>query len=282
MRQTVLWGGLAALLVGACVKADFTHCPTVDCPTGEVCDGFGGCATPDQLSQCSGQTDGATCSYATLSNVHIDGACDQGVCRSLQIPACLTDQFLNQRVDTAMWDLYLPENQPVVVTEDSGKLAIELAPNVGRVYNGIQSRGRYDMIAGDLTVDVQPASQDVGVETSVGVDLDATLGFEMTAYANRLHLVVHTSGGVTNSIAVDFDPVAQRFWRIRHDGANSTMELETSPDRQTWTSQRSAAVSRVPTGVSVTLLAGTYTDQGVETPGTAYFHDLKLTSAACP
>jgi hypothetical protein len=204
------------------------------------------------------------------------------VCRSQEIPACLLDLFLDSRVDTGMWELWLPENEPVVVAEASGQLGIQIAPNIGRVYNGIQSRGRYDMLGGNARVEVTPASQEIGVETNFSVDVDSSLGFEMSAYANRLHLVVHSSGGVSNSIAIDYDPVAHRFWRIRHDTTAATMELETSPDGEAWTSRRSSSVKRPPTGVIVSLLAGTYIDLGVADPGVAYFDNLKLTSAACP
>ena len=246
-----------------------------------VCDGFGGCAVPEQLTQCSGMTDGAPCSYATLSHVQVDGACDTGVCRSQQIPACLFDEFLNDRIDTSMWDLWLPSNEPVIASEGNMSLTIALASGVGRIYNGVESRGRYDMVTGNAMIDVAPASQTVGVETLFGVDIDATTGYAISAYAGRLHLIVHTSGGVTSSTAVDFDPLAHRYWRIRHD-AGGTMELETSPDTTAWTSQRSAALPRLPTAVTVSLLAGTYVDQGVADPGSANFYRIKLTSATCP
>jgi hypothetical protein len=279
-----LWGAtlLLCVLGVGCFEENITHCPTVDCPGEMVCDGVGGCAVPEQLSQCNNQTDGAPCSYSTLSNVHIDGACETGVCRSREIPACLFDQFLDSRVDTGMWELWLPANEPIVVSEQPGKLAIELAPDVGRLYNGLQSRGRYDMLGGEAAVEVVPAAQEVGVETTFGVEIDSTLGFEMSAYADRLHLVVHSSGGVTNSIPIDYDATAHRFWRFRHDAAQGTMEMETSPDGDTWTSRRSAALARPPTSIVVTLLAGTYVDRGAAAPGTAYFHRVKLTSATCP
>src|SRR5439155_21460468 len=149
--------------------------------------------------------------------------------------------------------LWLPSNEPVVAAEGDMTLSIQLAPGVGRVYNGVESSGRYEMVTGDAMVDVTPASQQVGVETLFAVDIDATTGYAMSAYAGRVHRIVHTSGGVTSSTAIDFDPVAHRFWRIRHD-AGGTMELETSPDRTAWTSQRNAALPRLPTGVTVSLL----------------------------
>jgi hypothetical protein len=277
------WSAVIATAAGliGCIQERFTSCPTVDCPVEMVCDGVGGCAVPEQLAQCSGQEDGAACSYSTLTNVLIDGACETGVCRSREIPACLFDQFLDSRVDVGMWELWLPANDPIVVAEQPGRLAIEIPANVGRIYNGIQSRGRYDMLGGDAAVEVEPAAQEIGVETSFQVDIDSTLGYEMSAYAERLHLVVYTSGGITNSVAIDYDAIAQRFWRIRHDTTSGTMEMETSPDGVAWTSGRSAPLPRPPTGVIVSMLAGTYIDRGVSAPTTAYFHKVKLTSGAC-
>ncbi|MBA3464150.1 MAG: hypothetical protein H0T46_29615 [Deltaproteobacteria bacterium] len=273
---------VATFGLASCFQAQITQCEDVNCPQEMICDGVGGCAVPEQLSQCDGQSDGTACGYSTLLNVRIDGACETGVCRSREIPACLFDQFLDSRVDAGMWELWLPANEPVVVSEEPGRLSIQIAPNVGRIYNGLQSRGRYDMLGGNASVDVVPANQEVGVETSFAVEIDSALGFEMSAYANRLHLIVHSSGGVTNSIPVEFDPVAMRWWRIRHDTAAGTMEMETSPDNNTWTSRRSAALARPPTAVIITLLGGTYVDRGGSNPGVAYFHRVKVTSGACP
>src|SRR5678815_4999345 len=75
-------GGVLLLAVGACFTPEVTHCDNIDCPAQLVCDGLGGCATPEQLSQCTGQSDGATCSYTTITSAHVGGACEQGVCRS--------------------------------------------------------------------------------------------------------------------------------------------------------------------------------------------------------
>jgi hypothetical protein len=273
--------GLLALGLTACLRPELTQCPTVECPKHMVCDGLGGCATPEQISQCASQADGTECRYATLLGTQVDGACEQGVCRNQQVPACLFDLFLDSRIDRGMWELWLPANEPVVVAEEAGWLDIRLAPNVGRVYNGLQSRGRYDMLEGNASIEVVPASQEVGVETTFSVDVDSSLGYEISAYANRLHFVVHSSGGVTNSLAIDFDPAAHRFWRIRHD-PGGTMELETSADGVAWISRRSAALPRLPTAVIVSMLAGTYLDRGVSEPGVASFYSVKLTSGSCP
>src|SRR5579862_9859410 len=109
----------AACMLSACTQPTYTHCANVDCPSQTVCDGFGGCAVPDQLAQCAGIDDGAQCTYTSLSSALIDGSCDQGVCRSTEIPACLADPFSASRVDSSRWNLWLPANEPVIVSEDT-------------------------------------------------------------------------------------------------------------------------------------------------------------------
>ena len=69
--------------LAACFSAEITHCPTVDCPKEMVCDGHGGCALPDQLSSCSGKSDGTLCSYKDRANATINGACANGLCLPL-------------------------------------------------------------------------------------------------------------------------------------------------------------------------------------------------------
>src|SRR5689334_4564235 len=47
-----LWGATlltCVLAATGCFNEDIRHCPTVDCPADEVCDGVGGCAVQAQL-----------------------------------------------------------------------------------------------------------------------------------------------------------------------------------------------------------------------------------------
>jgi cysteine-rich repeat protein len=70
---------LAYALFG-CLSPSTRHCPDVDCPGNEVCDNHGGCALPEQLAQCAGMPDGASCSYTDVAKNHVDGTCFGGLC----------------------------------------------------------------------------------------------------------------------------------------------------------------------------------------------------------
>src|SRR5436190_21642531 len=66
--------------LAACFSADVTHCPDVDCPKNEVCDNHGGCALPEQLSQCDGAADGTFCMYTDQTKNTVFGTCFGGEC----------------------------------------------------------------------------------------------------------------------------------------------------------------------------------------------------------
>ena len=68
------------LALSACFSAEITHCPDVDCPKEMVCDDHGGCAFPDQLSSCSGKSDGTLCTYRDRTNSIVNGACSASLC----------------------------------------------------------------------------------------------------------------------------------------------------------------------------------------------------------
>src|ERR1041385_4437595 len=79
VRPWVAGLALACALV-ACVSPTINHCPDVDCPKNEVCDNHGGCAFPDQLSQCDGKPDDTPCSYTDVAGAQVDGACHASLC----------------------------------------------------------------------------------------------------------------------------------------------------------------------------------------------------------
>jgi cysteine-rich repeat protein len=74
------WALALVCTLSACLQGAFTHCPNVDCPSGEVCDGQGGCALPDQLDQCLGKSDGDACDYNDRTGKKIMGYCTHAVC----------------------------------------------------------------------------------------------------------------------------------------------------------------------------------------------------------
>src|SRR5204863_2664128 len=64
----------------ACVEPKFTKCPEVDCPASMVCDGQGGCATPEQLTLCASQDNGFLCEYVGADKSRVMGACANNIC----------------------------------------------------------------------------------------------------------------------------------------------------------------------------------------------------------
>ncbi|MGE5183617.1 MAG: DUF4215 domain-containing protein [Acidobacteriota bacterium] len=68
------------VVLAACVSPTLVHCPDVDCPEGKLCDGQGGCASPQQLTACDGQQTGDMCTYLDPTGQPVDGECVNMVC----------------------------------------------------------------------------------------------------------------------------------------------------------------------------------------------------------
>ncbi len=194
--------------------------------------------------------------------------------------ACLADSFDAAGVETLRrWRLLRESNEPVVVDQTAGQLRITMVSSAPQ-YNGIMSRGEYDMVGGSAVVEVVEVGREAGgVETAFQLIVDVALGYKMGVYENVMFLDEYRGSDRYSRVLSTFDPVADRWWRYRDAG--SSIELETSPDRTTWTTKDSRPLLRAPTAVVVQLIGGTY-DDGTPSPGTARFDNLAVISAGCP
>lgn len=140
--------------------------------------------------------------------------------------------------------------------------AVDLVPigdAPGMAYTTVATVADYDLTGSAAVIQVAqlPAGGD-SMEcefmfgTAVGTN---AIGFVYSGGA--LFFRTWDGGSKRNLSNIPYDPVAMRFWRIRHDGA--TLNWETSPDNATWTSQQNEAasnVSWVPSTGKVILRAG--------------------------
>ena len=85
---------LLLVLVG-CVHDNLRDCGAVACPADKVCDGHGGCASPDQLATCVGKAEGDACSFGDVAS----GACAGGVCRARACGDGLVDRIAGEECD---------------------------------------------------------------------------------------------------------------------------------------------------------------------------------------
>jgi hypothetical protein len=190
---------------------------------------------------------------------------------------CLADEFETDPVSPAVWSVIDPASPTTVAA--GGELAIELAPAITSV-NGVRSVTQFDLTGGEARVElVEPPTAIGGVSAGMFVFLD-DFNYYVIEVENAQLLLRSRTQGADAATTVHFDPVADRFWQIRHDALSDMISFETSPDRVTW-----AAMGTVPVTVSLTLLRaqllGHVYKLNIGTPGRARFDNFEVLLPTC-
>jgi subtilisin family serine protease len=167
------------------------------------------------------------------------------------------DDFNDNSVNTIKWGV--SAGAGVTVVEQNRRL--EITPPASTTgYGSLYADSLWDMTGGRATVEVvQSTPIAYGIETYLSLADNATGNYLLFATGGAgLVLQERTNGAVTRTI-ITYDPVQQRFWRLRHDREYDTVNWETSPDGVSWTTQRTLARPFSLTGMQAQLIAGKYT-----------------------
>jgi len=189
------------------------------------------------------------------------------------------DDFNDNSLDSGKWTVNTP-GSPVVVSEQSQQLRITLPPSTSIFYNGITSNAAYDMRGGIAQVElVQPVSQAGYVENAMRIDLDANNYFLFNVGAGSIMFRARVNG-TDDQLVINFDPVAHRYWRIRHDKTSNLVNFETSPDGLSWTTRKAVSPGFSLVGLKFLLYAGTW-GNGNASPGAAIYNDFQFFAGPC-
>ncbi len=194
-------------------------------------------------------------------------------------PTLLTDDFNDGVIDQNKWMIGLLSRSSsnydplVTVGESNGRL--EIAPRAStssNAYNGIVSLNDWDLTGAGASVELveRPDGNAVAI-FSVGTDKDNWHSFRTKS--RSLYLESRINGNRTYE-RVNFDPVEDRFLRLRHDTVSGDIVFETSPDRQVWTIQRRVPIVIDPSAVKFEMIAGS--SDSVSSPGIAAFDDFEV------
>ncbi len=193
-------------------------------------------------------------------------------------------------------------NPNVVVAVANGKLQIT-PQNGASGDNGIVTANPVDLtITPSVSIEVDQTATGEGAETifALGNDSDNFYRFVVTssdslpsgstsASAKGSSQVKDNSSSGTQTlsfqtnlngqkfaIGIPYNPVEQRFWRLRHDAIEQTINFETSPDARVWHLRYKSAISKSVKALTAELSAGT--TKPVSNPGTAIFDNLGVVS----
>ena len=222
----------------------------------------------------------------------------------------LSDDFTSTTRDASKWNLGA-QTQPaaavdpqVTTAQLNGQLVITpLNQATGMHYNGYVGANSFDMRNGSASVQVVKAATG-GADTTFAIGSDSN---------NFFRFLVHTAGaptglapsvkneyglepldtttpqlifqvkvnGVLTSLSIDYDPVAHRYMRFRHEPpavspTNGAIVFETSPNNIDFTVRHRILLERGISPLTAELSAGTSSPTN---PGPAVFDDLTLVTS---
>jgi hypothetical protein len=165
------------------------------------------------------------------------------------------------------WDSAIP------VLEQNQRLEISPRAGVSGIhFNGYLSAATWNVTNLGASVEVVQAAAGTS-DTAFAVCIDRLNFYLMEVEAGRLYFT-QVVGGARSETSITYSGTTHRFWRIRHDGATDTMQLQTSSDGTNWTTRRSLARQLSLAAMKIELGAGTWESLG--SPGKAIFDNFKL------
>ena len=188
-------------------------------------------------------------------------------------PVDLSDDFNDNSLDSTKWNINAP-GSPAVVSEQGQVIQIALPPNTA-TYNGIGSKTTHDMRDKTMEVEVVQAPSHAGwVEHSIQVALDGSNYYLVGAGSGSI-VFRSVVNGVQDQSQLNYDPVAFRFWGIRHDQATNKISLQTSPDGVTWTTRKRVTAGFSLSAVYYYVYAGAW-GTGNSNPGVAKYDNFQV------
>ncbi|HEY0098041.1 MAG TPA: S8 family serine peptidase [Pyrinomonadaceae bacterium] len=185
-------------------------------------------------------------------------------------PLVMADNFDDNLINPAMWATP-DQTSPTIVSELNGRIEVMLQPNIA-AYNALHLARTFDFRDKTLQVEVQPASQAGGVETSFQLYFDNSNYFIFGAGAGSLTCDALVNG-VRDRTSLDWDD--SRFWRFRHDADANTVNFETSMDGTTWATRKTVTPAFPLNTLRAALAAGA-SGTGNSAPGAAIFDNFRL------
>jgi subtilisin family serine protease len=184
----------------------------------------------------------------------------------------LSDNFNDNARDAKKWSAPIAPDYTVV--EQNGRLEITPAASSTN-YDGYFSTTTVDLT--DARVSVEgvsiPTLSNYGSYLILGDGLGNYLMFAVGGTYDNL-VLVQDVGGVQTRAVFNYDAAAHRFWRIRHNRANDTVNWEVSPNNVTWTTLHSAPRQISLTNLQTLLLVRKY--MATTPTGTSIFDNLRI------
>jgi subtilisin family serine protease len=161
----------------------------------------------------------------------------------------ISDNF-NDNARDAKWGVLATPGSTIV--EQNGRLEVTPAAAMPG-YDGYKSVTSIDLTDSRVSVQALSVPMANGFATFYGL-MDTSGNYLLLGVVSGNTLLMQQSvGGVVTNSQTTYSPTQQRFWRIRHNRADDTVNWETSADGVVWTTHRSVATPFSITNLQVAL-----------------------------
>ncbi|HTJ42445.1 MAG TPA: hypothetical protein VL463_10150 [Kofleriaceae bacterium] len=164
----------------------------------------------------------------------------------------LTDDFTAGSFDKR-WSAWA--DTPATIAQTGGNVVIT-TDGTTNIWSGFQSNHLYDLTDQAFYIDAATIPQKspyVAWMQAMEPDDDH---LEINVEGNTLQVLQVVGGSKVTNQSVTYDPVAQRYWRMRADATN--IYMDTSPDGTTWTNRATAAAQIDPRALMLIVGGGEY------------------------
>jgi hypothetical protein len=172
--------------------------------------------------------------------------------------ACGADTLVDDFSGTAFGPKMFSWNDTGTTVTRSGGDVVISTNGATNLYAGVEATHLYDLREHAIYVDaktIAQASPFISFFQLLLPDGNQTL-FEISVDGSTLNTLERINGTNTSYMGTPYDPVAQRYWRMR--AASNVVYFETSPDAMTWTQRYMTAAQFDLSALIVSAGAGEY------------------------
>jgi subtilisin family serine protease/regulation of enolase protein 1 (concanavalin A-like superfamily) len=163
-----------------------------------------------------------------------------------------SDDFNDNVRDAKKWSI--PATTDFTFAEQNGRL--EITPGAAANHESYTSVATLDLTDARISVECVYAPVYSGSGTYLLLGDPSTNNYMLIGLGGGTFVLQEIVNGVSAWTLVPYDATKHRFWRIRHNRANDTLNWESSADNVTWTTHRTSPRPFSITNLPVNLMAG--------------------------
>jgi subtilisin family serine protease len=163
-----------------------------------------------------------------------------------------SDNFNDNARDAKKWSV--PATTDFTFAEQNGRL--EITPGTAPNHESYTSVNTLDLTDARASVEAVSVPAIGGIGTYLLFTDPSVNNYLLIGVGGTALVLQENVGGVVTNVVLTYNAAQHRYWRIRHNRANDTVNWETSADNVTWTVHRTSTRPFSITQLQTQLMAG--------------------------